>query len=214
MELNQWYTQPVYHPPILSLGSSLWCWMATKRDKGYQHFCQGGSSLRQGGERARPSPDMEQLTVMWGIHFVSSVAVLSHHTVCTYQKILPEGRKLKTLEFCACLRSGCPAHKPAAEGIKLTRFLLLAPTCYPALVTTADFVRERRHTDWLNDMAHCIRPWLAQLQQRNVVVIVPAVVVLVDNDPSHCRYKLCTALYSHPQVSTPRSGVSQPAQKQ
>lgn len=52
-------------------------------------------------------------------------------------------------------------------------------------------------------MAHGVWPWLAQLQQRNVVVVVSAVVVFVDNDPSHRRYKLCTALRLHPQVSTP-----------
>lgn len=107
---------------------------------------------------------------------------------------------------------GCcsPGNKiSSAEAVKLTCFLLLAPTCYPALVTAADFVRKGRHADRLDDMAHCVRPRLAQLQQCNVVVVVPAVVVFVDYDPSHRRHKLRTALHLHPQVSAPRSGVSQ-----
>lgn len=113
-------------------------------------------------------------------------------------------------------REGCclPGSKISlAEGIKLTCFLLLAPTCYPALVATADFVRKRRHADGLDDVAHCVWPWLAQLQQRNVVVVVPAVVIFVDYDPSHCRYKLCAALRLHTQVSAPCSGISQPGWK-
>lgn len=112
---------------------------------------------------------------------------------------------------------GCcsPGNKiSSTEAIKLTCFLLLAPTCYPALVTAADFVRKGRHADRLDDVAHGVWPRLAQLQQRNVVVVVPAVVVFVDYDPSHRRHKLGTALRLHPQVSAPRSGVSQPGWEQ
>jgi len=125
-------------------------------------------------------------------------------------------------------KSGCPAehihsydgfcspeHKiSSVEALKLTCLLLLAPTCYPAPVTTADFVGKGGHADGLDGMAHCVRPRLAQLQQRDVVVVVPAVVVFVGDDPPHCRHKLRMALCSHPQVSTPRSGVSQPGQEQ
>lgn len=63
-------------------------------------------------------------------------------------------------------------------------------------------------------MAHCVWPWLAQLQQCNVIVIVPAVVVLMDYDPSHRRYKLGMPLCLHAEVSAPGSGISQPAWEQ
>lgn len=102
----------------------------------------------------------------------------------------------------------------SVEGIKLTCFLLLAPTCYPALVPAAGFMGRGRQADGLDEVAHGVRPRRAQLQQRDVVVVVPAVVVLMDYDPPHCRHKLGTALHLHAQVGTPCSGVSQPGWEQ
>lgn len=99
-------------------------------------------------------------------------------------------------------------------GVKLTCFLLLAPACYPALVPTAGFMGRGRQADGLDEVAHGVWPGRAQLQQRDVVVVVPAVVVLVHYDPPHRRHKLGTALHLHAQVGTPCSGVSQPAWEQ
>lgn len=71
-----------------------------------------------------------------------------------------------------------------------------------------------RQADGLDEVAHGVRPRRAQLQQRDVVVVVPAVVVLMDYDPPHCGHKLGTALHLHAQVGTPCSGVSQPGWEQ
>lgn len=63
-------------------------------------------------------------------------------------------------------------------------------------------------------MAHGVWPWCAQLQQRDVVVVVAAVVELVHHDPPDRGHELGTALHLHAQVGTPCSGVSQPGWEQ
>lgn len=71
-----------------------------------------------------------------------------------------------------------------------------------------------RQADGLDEVVHGVRPGRAQLQQCDIVVIVPAVVVLVHYNPPHRRHKLGMALHLHAQMGTPCSGVSQPGWEQ